>query len=127
MKIFKDIFLLILILLFCNLFGCKEADREPMVSSRSQNYAPGELIVKFKSGTFDDKGNLASESVKLLNNKYGLISMEPIFKGRPASELSNIYKLKFSPDVDIMKLMQEYQEDPSVVYAEPNYIVHTMN
>jgi hypothetical protein len=126
---------LILILFLQGNSGCQEEkekglkapfqikdENEPM----SSEYVYGELIVKFKPEAFDDKGNIVSESIKALNEKYGLISMEQLFKGKPAPELANIYKLNFPAEIDIMEVLQEYQKDPSIIYAEPNYIMHIM-
>lgn len=101
--------------------GCQEKENPP-----SPKYVSGELIVKFKPGIIDDEGSIDSESIKALNKEYNLISMERVFKGKPAPELTTVYKLKFPAEIDIMKALQEYQKDPSVIYAEPNYIAHTM-
>ena len=54
-----------------------------------------------------------------------MVSMEPVFKGKPTSNLAHIYKLVLSDEIDIMQAVQDYTEDPLVVYAEPNYIMHT--
>ena len=103
--------------------GCKEAETQEIpVKRQSVNYAPGELIVKFEPEAFDEEGELVSESIKALNAKYELISMEPIFRRKVSDELAYIYKLEFPEAVDIMELVHEYTEDPFVVYAEPNYI-----
>jgi len=80
--------------------------------------------VRFRSDAFDDEGELVSESVKALNAEYKLVSMEPLSRGKTSR---HIYKLEFPEDVDIIKLVQEYTNDPSVLYAEPNYTIYTTN
>ena len=106
--------------------GCKEAGLQTKapVKQPSVKYAPGEVIVKFKPEVFGEEGELVSESIKLLNAKYGLIAMEPLFRGKTSRR---IYKLEFPEEVDIIGLAQEYTKDPSVVYDEPNYTIHTTN
>lgn len=137
MKTISIILILISILFLQGNSGCQEQEeREKGLevpfqikdenASMSSEYVYGELIVKFKPEVFDKEGNLISESIKALNEKYGLISMEQVFKGKPAPELATIYKLKFSAEIDIMEALQEYQKDPSIIYAEPNYVMHTM-
>ncbi len=41
-----------------------------------------------------------------------------------ASDLSTIYQLTVPPQTDIQDLASEYATDPSVDYAEPNYVYH---
>lgn len=115
--------------------GCKEEKPvQPSLLSRDEyrtestqaRYAHGELIVKFKPDAFDEEGRLVSESIKALNSRYGLDSMEPLFKGRRSGSLGYIYKLKFPSDADVLHLTGQYNQDPLVEYAEPNYIVQAM-
>ncbi len=131
-----SIFLILISILFLQgNSGCQE-EKEKGLDALSQikdenapmpsEYVYGELIVKFKPEVFDEEGILISESIKALNEKYGLISMEHVFKGKPAPELATIYKLKFPAEIDIIEALQEYQKDPSIIYAEPNYVMHTM-
>ncbi len=40
-------------------------------------------------------------------------------------ELLGIFKIKFKEGTDILEAISEYQNDPNVVYAEPNYIYQT--
>lgn len=121
---FNLFLLIILSILFLQTnCGCREQE-EIVPASHPAEYVSGEIIVKFASEAFDDEGELASESIQVLNDKYGLISMEPVFKGKPISNLAHIYKLIISRDIDMMQAAEEYTEEPLVVYAEPNYIIH---
>jgi len=105
--------------------GCKEEPQKTPSAQHSLKYAPGEIIVKFKSNAFDEEGNLVSESIKALNVEHNLISMKPLFRGKGSGGLRYIYKLEFPVDEDMIGLVHEYTDDPSVLYAEPNYIIHT--
>lgn len=121
---------IILLLFLQGNSSCREVDqvKRPILNEgySSTEYIPGELIVKFKSEAFDEKGKLVSEPIKALNAKYGLISIEPLFKRRRSGPLAYIYKLKFSKELDVPKLVQEYTNDHLVIYAEPNYTVRTL-
>jgi hypothetical protein len=119
MKKFIPILILTSILFLQGNSGCQEKENPSF-----PQYVSGEIIVKFAPEAFDEEGNLISESIKALNEKHGLISMEQLFKGKPAPDLATIYKLNFPAEIDIMEALQEYQRDPSVLYAEPNYIMH---
>lgn len=106
--------------------------------NKAGQYAPGELIVKFKPGVIEfpkdkesiDAGELIchSESVKALNKSYGLIKVERVIKGKPRGKgedtFFNIYKFIFSgSDTRDMEIIaREYSKQPEVIYAEPNYI-----
>jgi len=64
-------------------------------------------------------------SIDALNEEYGVISAEVLFEDEIDSSFSNIYKFKFSSNVDIFAAALEYNDDPNVEFAEPNYIGHT--
>ncbi len=119
MKKNSALFLIALSILF--LQGC-HGRSNPMNSGK---FVPGEAIVKFKPQAFNEKGGLSSKSINSLNAKYGLISMNRVFENNPSGDLTYIYKLKFHSKIDITKIVKEYKKDPSVVYAEPNYIAKT--
>lgn len=93
------------------------------------NFHPRQLIIKFKEDA-DISTSLSSDnyvltgisSVDALNEKYKVISAEKIFEEFSIPVLSSIYKLIFSDDVNIYRMMKEYSSDVSVEYAEPNYI-----
>ena len=44
-------------------------------------------------------------------------------QGAAPPNLDNVYILKAPEDTDISSMASEYQDDPAVEYAEPNYIV----
>ena len=124
-------------------------------------YAPSDVIVKFKPGVIDvpvEKQRvlahevvISASSIDILNQRFGLIEMERIFKTPlkknycdqvrtmtaeeqvesieqkfPQIDLSNIYKLTFPKDANVREIVEEYKKDPNVEYAQLNYIVHAM-
>jgi hypothetical protein len=115
-------------------------------------YVPGEVIVKFKSGSnvvmrANAKGRFATSGVKSLDatlNNLGVTASDQLMpltgktvtshklkaiNGREFSdvELSTLYLLKFDAS-DVAKtyeLISQLGDLSEVEYAEPNYIVHT--
>ena len=84
-------------------------------------FAPGEIIVKFRFNINEEHigGPLAFgiKSIGELNRRFGLKGVEEVF--------SNVYKLTFSEDVDVISIIRQFEEDPNIEYAEPNYIFNT--
>ncbi len=107
------------------------------IGANSQEYVPGEIIVKFRE---EKRTDILLTST--IAEKNGLQKKEKIFKEkrdknlelfsikerrRPAPNLSSIYKLVFDEDADIEKIVEEYKNSPYVEYAHLNYraILHT--
>jgi len=105
------------------------------------NYAKGEVLLKFRdSQELQDYYSVASnietglESIDTLSEKYKIKKMErlvglPQKDGYKASVLkeelarsSLIYKIEVQKDQDIKEIVEEYQKNPYIEYAEPNYI-----
>jgi parallel beta-helix repeat protein len=93
------------------------------------NFHPKEIIIKFKEET-DISTSISSKnyvstgilSIDALNEKYGVSSVEKIFEDFSITGLSSIYKFIFSNEVNIYHIIKKYSNDPSVQYAETNYI-----
>ncbi|MFC1767179.1 S8 family serine peptidase [Candidatus Margulisiibacteriota bacterium] len=110
---------------------------------------PGELIIKFKPGILvlplDDgavninNASIKSSSIKNLNKKFkvGKVrqAIKKAYKGKKSKkiksgktvylpDMSNIFILEIPKGSNISKMIKEYKNDPSVIYAEPNYIRH---
>lgn len=118
--------IIISILFLQGIGGCQEqAQEEVDAVTHPTTHVSGEIIVKFKPEAFDEEGELVADSILELNERYQVVSIERVFKTKPVGDLSNIYKIEFSGDIDIMEVVQVYTEDPNVVYAEPNYIMRT--
>jgi parallel beta-helix repeat protein len=60
----------------------------------------------------------------VLNIVHGLTFAEKIIEDESAHEFSNIYRLYFNKDVNILNLVEDYNNDSNVEFAEPNYIYH---
>jgi thermitase len=92
----------------------------------TQNFIPGELIVKFKdeipvSITPDLRTGI--DSIDKINAENKIISAQQVFTDAPSS-LANIYQFTFPTNADLSSLIQQYQNDPAVDYAERNNILH---
>ena len=99
-------------------------------------FSPGEIIVKLKSNDnvkiITDKNGIAKtglSTVDRLNDQYQVTSMEKVFKTKnkddDSLDLSNIYKCILPDDSNILSIVEEYEKDTSVEYAQPNYIMET--
>lgn len=95
-------------------------------------FIPGEFIIKFREDVDIDLAlspdgflmtNIAS--IDVLNRNYGVIAAEKIFEHDPLPPLVNIYKFILTDGTDILRIAERYENDPDVVYAEPNYVYYT--
>lgn len=109
-------------------------------------FVPGQMLVKFRPDTVAikektgvgifslDRAEIRSSSIKTLNLKYNISKIKSFVKkekklkklrsGRIVElpDLSQLYLLEFAKDIDVMTAVEEYRRDPSVEFAEPNYI-----
>ena len=100
-------------------------------------FRPDTVTIKEKGGVgvFSmDKAEIQSSSIKTLNAKYSIKSIKSFVKkerkikklrsGRTVElpDLSQLYSLEFPKDIDVMSVVEEYRRDPSVEFADPNYI-----
>jgi len=91
------------------------------------DFVPGQMIIKIKT-------DVISSSIKTLNSKYKVNKIRSFMKkekkhkktraGRMVElpDLSSICRIDFPTDVDVKAAVDEYQKDPSVEYASPNYL-----
>ena len=96
-------------------------------------YVPGEIILKFNTDTSiditqDERGFMKTgiRSIDMLNEEYHVCSMEQIFKHHTHSEdnlydLSTVYTVTLTKDIDINEAAAKYAYDSAIEYAEPNY------
>ena len=111
---------------------------ETMPKLKGHEFVQGELIVKFKSSvsvkpsiSTTGLATIGYRSIDILNEQYGMTSLEKVFKTaekpivKEIPDLTNIYILEFPKDADILTIAKEYQKDSNVEYAEPNYIKYT--
>jgi subtilisin family serine protease len=114
--------------------GWNSAPSSPAPSgSSSPEYTPDEIIVKFNPGVTVQPYLLStnSQNINALFQRIGVKTIENVFHGRPRQslnnlpDLSNIYRLRIAPGQNLLAIIDELKKDPSVAYAEPNYIRHT--
>lgn len=83
-------------------------------------FVSGEILVKFKSTIsvirVNDAATTHINSINELNRRFEVVEMELV--------LSNLYRLTFLKDTDVFSVAREYEADPNVEYAEPNYLSH---
>lgn len=133
-KMLRKRLVIFILFLFC--LPCFGADQ----------FAPGQILVKFKPDTVTirekegvgifslDKAEINSSSIKSLNARFRIQKIKSFAKKErkikklrsgavvELPDLSQIYLLEFPKDIDVMIAVQEYRKDPSVEFAEPNYV-----
>jgi serine protease len=108
MRVFSTVILLVA------LFGLVVAEDFKVgpscVSSTTENYAPGEIVVKFKDGVSLQKANtaLADLGAKLIS----------------ANAQIGIQQLAIPADKTVEEMVKAFSARADVEYAEPNYIAH---
>ena len=60
------------------------------------------------------------ESLDRLLDTYGVVRIEPVFSPQPDS--AGIYLLDLTTAPDRASLIQAFNDDPAIVYAEPKYL-----
>ena len=76
----------------------------------SDNYIPGEILIKFKDGT--DR-----QSIETIQKKLDLRTINVVPK-------LNIYRMKIENGSSVEEVMKRLQEFFEVEYSEPNYMVN---
>jgi len=64
------------------------------------------------------------ETLDNLNIAYGLVYTEKLIEDDSTPEFSNVYRLCFNDNIDVLGAVEEYSNDPNVEFAEPNYICY---
>jgi len=94
----------ILLLLFC-LLSFQNACYSQL--AQDQTYIPGQILVKFKV-------SVSQGEAQVLHNRLGSTILKHFQK-------MNIDLVKIKSGLTVEEVIKRYQEDPNVVYAEPNY------
>jgi len=81
-------------------------------SKEKKNYKEGEILVRFKKGTSKSK-------VKNLNKKLQMQIIQKL-----SFRDFSIHQIKLPPTVTLEEAIKEYESDPAVKYAVPNYRVY---
>jgi serine protease len=77
-----------------------------------QKYVPGEFLVKFKS-------NVSEQTIETLNSSNGVSTIY-------TSPYTGFRRLKAPSDVTVADMVEIYQANSNVEYAEANYIAYAM-
>ena len=81
--------------------------------THGQKYVPGEVLVRFKPGT-SRRAMLSSHA-----RVGGAIKRE-------FTSVQGLHLVKLSGLTTMKAALHTYKRDPSVLYAEPNYVLHTL-
>ena len=100
---------LLALLVFDTRFGASYAADAPGITSA---HVTDEVIVRFRDGVDESRKDLARFRVTGKQKKR--------FRNVPGLEVT-----KLPPNVSVEEAIDLYQQDPDVLYAEPNYILHT--
>ena len=133
-KIRRVIYLMTLIawLVFPNSSPAIESDELSRILR--QGYAPGALIIKLDESS---RGKAAPGPGRLqrLHRTFGVTAIHELFPGKtliskagkivPERSLQGIYVLRLDPNADVEQAASAYQAEPSVLYAQPNYLNRT--
>lgn len=102
----------VLITLSCAAIGYPQSPEFPQKQQkfRAEKYAPKEIIVKFKPGVPDPV-------INLIHAKHRTVI-------RSTNARLKFERLKIPTEKTVLEMVELYQQDPNVEYAEPNYIAH---
>jgi subtilisin family serine protease len=104
----KTFFLAILFLfLIAAGFAVAQSNSAPLFN---QEYVPGELLVKYKSG-------VTASSIKSIHSRLGMRTIKHL-------KIIDAYRLKLPSDLSVEYVLEIYKNDPNIEYAEPNYLRH---
>jgi hypothetical protein len=116
-------FLCLAILAIFLLFPVLHASEHPISARRARlmqgidrpkhNYAPGEILVRFRAGT--------PEPLKL--QAHALVSAQVL---KRFTSVGNLEKIRLPEGTSIDAAIKQYRTMASVEYAEPNYIVRAL-
>lgn len=117
----------ILVLLFTSAGSARIAATTGAATSSA--YVPGELLVKLRDGVTPEAraGALSftgAPGLTSLASQVGVLAAEPLFADAAPSPagLERIFKLTLPKGSDPLAAVEALAADPSVEYAEPNYI-----
>jgi thermitase len=92
---------------------------------------PGEVIIKFKSGSLKKEPRLNNgkidtsiASIDILFDQFKASDIKKLIP-KQIPQFDGIYRIKFSPLFSLTDILTLLKRDPSVEWAEPNYILST--
>jgi subtilisin family serine protease len=78
-------------------------------SDMAARYVPGEVLVKFKTGT-------SASRMQVLHNALGAVKIKEI-------RHIGVHRIKLPHEMSVEDAIKYYKAEPDVEYAEPNYIL----
>jgi thermitase len=113
------LYCLVLILVFGLMFilAAMKHDSDKFIHKPLKNYVEGQVLVKFKSHVSDNAVTAA------VNNK-GDLRVRDISLPRKAQGAEKVALLELDKAKSVKSAVEEYKNDSSVEYAQPNYIYH---
>lgn len=107
-----SIFLLLFILFLHNLADASEFGVGGLLTLDPDlpRYVPGEILVAYKPAT-------SESAIQDMHNRHGGMFRYPSFSGR-------FERVKFDSRRSVEEIVAAYQREPSVDYAEPNYMAY---
>jgi len=81
----------------------------------AQDYVAGEVLIKLKGKSSSNSAN------QFFGKMQGKISLKGSFSAM------NIHRVSLKPGADVMALVAELKADPTVEYAEPNFILRKVD
>ena len=84
----------------------------------AKNYVSNHVLVRFKSSK-DDASSISDAKIKLVHERVGA----KIKKDFSAEGVSGLQLILLPNGTDVQSAIKEYQSDPDVLYAEPDYII----
>ncbi|TCS96677.1 S8 family peptidase [Hazenella coriacea] len=103
-RLFSIVMLLVLLVIPSTILAKPATDQKV-----NKDYAPNQIIVKFKNGT----------SAKSIQSVHASEKAQVVSKGKSGFEV-----VKFDNKKSVDQMLKEYQNNPNVEYVEPNYYFH---
>ncbi|MSS73780.1 MAG: hypothetical protein EXS64_20170 [Candidatus Latescibacteria bacterium] len=105
----------------------------PLRAADPPRYAPGEILVKFRS---DRSAKPVATQLEALARKVGVRAEAPLLPSRPVraakpipgrADLEAVARLTLAPGTDVMAAVAAYGASGLVEYAQPNYLYRTLD
>ena len=104
-------------LIFSSVFLFSQIHAKPRQSEPSQRYVDDQILVKYKTASVADPDLIAEEIVRVPGART-----EPLTNRRRGG----LQLIHLNNNISVEEAVRRAEQDPRVEYAEPDYIVHTM-
>jgi len=102
-----------------------ETSREPLEETTTAGATSSEEMTNAGEASTMSTGEIVTfgiETIDVFNIEFDVISAEKLVEDDSIPSLSNTYKLTFDENVNLGVALEQYGNDSSVEFAEPNYI-----